>query len=100
MHRVVALQAQEPATPYLALWNRLEQFDPASLDRAFAEQTVVKASLMRITMHTVEAADYPAFHEAMQRTLPARSPGRPALRALVVQAAERPGSHARHLTAR
>lgn len=69
MRHVVALQAQEPASPYLALWNRLEGFDPADLDAAFADHAIVKASLMRITLHAVHAADYPAFHAAMTRTL-------------------------------
>jgi hypothetical protein len=69
VHRVVALQAQEPATPYLALWNRLTDFDPVDLDRAFADHAVVKAQLMRITLHAVGAADYPAFHQAMQVSL-------------------------------
>ncbi|HYM83341.1 MAG TPA: winged helix DNA-binding domain-containing protein [Candidatus Dormibacteraeota bacterium] len=69
VHRVVALQAQEPPSPYLALWARLERFDPAELDLAFADGSVVKATLMRITQHAVEASDYPAFHEAMQPTL-------------------------------
>ena len=36
VRRIVALQAQEPASPYLALWNRLATFDPADLDAAFA----------------------------------------------------------------
>ena len=69
VHRIVALQAQEPASPYLALWNRLVDFDPRDLDRAFADHAIVKATLMRVAMHAVEATDYPAFHEAMQRTL-------------------------------
>jgi hypothetical protein len=69
VHRVVALQAQEPPSPYLALWNRVAGFDPVDLDRAFAEHAVVKATLMRITLHAVDAGDYPAFHEAMQTTL-------------------------------
>jgi winged helix DNA-binding protein len=69
VRRVVALQAQEPASPYLALWNRIRDFDPADLDRAFAARAVVKATLMRVTLHAVDAADYPAFHEAMQPTL-------------------------------
>jgi len=73
VRRVVALQAQEPASPYLALWSRLEPFDPAALDTAFADHAIVKATLMRITLHAVTASDYPAFHEAMQITLrPAR----------------------------
>ena len=73
----VALQAQEPASPYLALWNRLADFDPADLDAAFADRTVVKATLMRITLHAVHADDYPAFHDAMVRTLRGATPGRP-----------------------
>jgi hypothetical protein len=71
IHRIVALQAQAPASPYIALWNRIEAFDPADLDRAFADHAVVKATLMRVAMHAVAATDYPALHEAMQRTLQA-----------------------------
>jgi hypothetical protein len=45
------------------------KFDPADLDRAFADHAVVKGTLMRVTLHAVDAADYPAFHQAMQKTL-------------------------------
>lgn len=69
VQRVVALQAQEAPSPYVALWNRLRNFDPADLDAAFAEHRVVKGSLIRITLHAVTAQDYPAFHHAMQRSL-------------------------------
>ena len=41
VRRVVALQAQEAATPYLALWNRLAPFDPACLDAAFADSVLL-----------------------------------------------------------
>jgi hypothetical protein len=67
--RVVALQAQSPASPYLALWNRVAGFDAADLDAAYADQTVVKASLMRIALHAVTADDYPAFQHAMVSSL-------------------------------
>ncbi len=77
VRRVVALQAQEPASPYLALWNRVADFDPGSLDVAFADHAIVKATLMRITLHAVDAADYPPFHEAMQRSLRASRLGDP-----------------------
>lgn len=77
VHRVVALQAQEPASPYLALWNRVADFDPSMLDGAFADHAIVKASLMRITLHAVDASDYPRFHEAMQQTLRASRLGDP-----------------------
>jgi hypothetical protein len=69
VRRVVALQAQEPASPYLALWNRVADFDPTGLDAAFAQGTVVKATLLRMTLHAVHAEDYPAFHAAMVHRL-------------------------------
>ena len=69
VRRIVAVQAQEPASPYLALWNRVADFDPADLDAAFADRSVVKASLVRLTLHAVVAGDYPAFHEAMVGSL-------------------------------
>jgi winged helix DNA-binding protein len=69
LSRIVALQAQEPASAYVALWDRLADFDARALDDAFKNHEIVKAQLMRITLHAVTAADYPAFHEAMQPTL-------------------------------
>jgi len=69
VRRLVALQAQEPASPYLALWNRLEGFDPAELDEALRSFAVVKAPLMRITLHAVAAEDRAPFHQAMTPTL-------------------------------
>jgi hypothetical protein len=69
VRRVVALQAQHPASPYLALWNRVDVFDPTVLDERFADGTVVKATLMRITLHGVHKDDYAGFHQAMQPTL-------------------------------
>lgn len=47
MKRIIALQAQEPPSPYIALWNRMQRFDPGHLDSAFRSHEVVKASLMR-----------------------------------------------------
>lgn len=67
--RVVALQAQQPASPYIALWNRLHDFDPAELDTAFAAHEVVKATLMRVTLHAVHIDDYRALREGMEPTL-------------------------------
>lgn len=67
--RVVALQAQHPASPYIALWNRLSELDPAALDVAFAGFSVVRSTLLRVTMHAVPADDYAAFREAMDPSL-------------------------------
>ncbi|WP_406314853.1 winged helix DNA-binding domain-containing protein [Streptosporangium sp. NBC_01639] len=69
VRRVVALQAQHAASPYLALWNRITAFDPADLDAAFADRKIVKATLLRITLHAVHADDHPHIHEAMQPSL-------------------------------
>lgn len=69
VRRVLALQAQQAASPYLALWNRLTDFNPADLDAAFAGRNVIKATLMRITLHAVHAEDYRSFREAMEPTL-------------------------------
>ena len=81
MRRVVALQAQQPASAYLALWNRLADFDPAELDEAFASHRVVRAQLMRVTMHAVHAQDHQVFREAMEPTLRASRLGDPRFRA-------------------
>lgn len=69
VRRVVALQAQQAASPYIALWNRMERFDAAALDAAFAQHSVVKATLMRVTLHAVHVDDYLPMHAAMQPTL-------------------------------
>ena len=62
---VCGLQAQSPASPYIALWNRVAGFEASDLDAAIAKHRIVKATLMRMTLHAVTAADYPAFHRAM-----------------------------------
>ena len=63
---VLALQAQEPVAPYLALWNRIEGFDANDLDRALADGAIVKASLFRFTLHAIDAGDLPWARAAMR----------------------------------
>ncbi len=74
---VMARQAQEAASPYLALWHRLAPFDHADLDAAFTTRTVEKASLMRITLHAVHVDDYPALYRVMVSSLRAARLGGP-----------------------
>lgn len=69
VRRVCALQAQAPASPYLALWNRVQDFAPEDLDAAFADRRIVKATLMRITLHAVRAVDHPVLHTALTSCL-------------------------------
>jgi hypothetical protein len=71
VERLGGLQAQLPSSPYLALWSRLERFERAALERAVKRRLVVKALLMRATMHLVCARDYPYLDAAVReaRTL-------------------------------
>ncbi len=69
VRRLVALQAQHPASPYLALWNRLADFHPADLDAAFASYSIIRSTLLRVTIHAVHTDDYRDFREAMEPSL-------------------------------
>ena len=71
IERLAGLQAQLPSSPYLALWARLEGFERRALERALMRRGVVKALLMRATMHLVSARDYPLLDAAVReaRTL-------------------------------
>jgi hypothetical protein len=65
IERLGALQAQWSPAPYVALWTRLEGFRIPQLERALAQRKVVKATLMRSTLHLVSSADYPIFAAAI-----------------------------------
>jgi hypothetical protein len=65
VERVGGLQAQEPASPYLALWTRLETFDPDELSLALHARELVKATFGRSTLHIVSTADYLASVTAL-----------------------------------
>lgn len=57
VERLVGLQAQEPPDPYLALWSRLDGFDPDEVGRLLEERTLVRIVVMRGTVHLVSAVD-------------------------------------------
>jgi len=61
IERVGALQAQWPPSPYVALWSRLDGFSRAHLMRTIERRQVVKATLMRATLHQISARDYLAY---------------------------------------
>lgn len=69
VERIMAVQAQEPAAAYVALWNRIRDLDFAAVDHAFTARQVLRASMMRITLHAVSAVDHPAFHTACEPIL-------------------------------
>ena len=66
VERLGGLQAQEPATPYIALWARLHDLDAAELDQALVARDLVKATLHRSTLHLVSTTDYLASIGALQ----------------------------------
>ena len=67
IERLAGLQAQWPTSPYVALWSRLQGFEREQLTRALQQRRVVKATLMRITLHLVSARDYVAFAGALRQ---------------------------------
>jgi hypothetical protein len=96
VERVGGLQAQLPSSPYLALWARVEGFERSSLEQALRRRRVVKALLMRATMHLVSRRDYPYLDAAVReaRVLTrVRGTGRPPeelVEEIVALARERP----------
>ena len=55
------LQGQHPPAPYLALAARLEGFARADLEAAITSRSIVKTTLMRLTLHLAAADEYPAY---------------------------------------
>ena len=58
LERVGGLQAQYAPSMYIGLWSRLAGFERDQLTRALERRSVVQATLMRVTIHLVSAADY------------------------------------------
>ncbi|RAD51103.1 DNA glycosylase AlkZ-like family protein, partial [Burkholderia multivorans] len=50
--------------PYIALWSRLSDFTRSDLQEALERRSVVRATLMRSTLHLVASADYAAYDSA------------------------------------
>jgi len=61
LERIGGLQAQYAPSMYIGLWSRLAGFERDELTRALERRTVVQATLMRVTIHLVSAADYWPF---------------------------------------
>jgi hypothetical protein len=69
------IQAQEAKPAFQALWTRLADFDPAALHAALESGDVVRATMMRATLHLVTAADYAALRPVLQPVLTAAMEG-------------------------
>ena len=69
LQHLVGLQGQVPRVPHLALWDRLQDYDPAELDGLMTSRAVVRTQLMRTTIHTVTTADALALRPLLQPVL-------------------------------
>ena len=67
--RLAGLQAQEPRPPFVGLWSRVDGFESSALIEAVHEGSILRATLMRATLHLVPAATYPVLRSALEPVL-------------------------------
>lgn len=61
LEAVGGLQTQHAPSGYVGLWSRLRNFRRNSLTEALVNRSAIQGTLMRSTIHTVSAADYPVL---------------------------------------
>ena len=71
VERLAGMQAQEPKPPFIGLWSRIDGFQADDLRLALRSGDVVRATLMRATLHLMSASDFRAFRTALQPALDA-----------------------------
>ena len=78
IEHLVGMQSQQPLAPYVGLWTRLDGFAVEELAQATTERQVVRAPMMRGTIHVVSARDCLALRPVVQPVLQrATEPGSP-----------------------
>jgi hypothetical protein len=68
VERLVGVQAQWPPAPYVGIWTRTTGFRREALERELTRGTVVKANVMRLTLHLVTPRDYGLIRAAQSET--------------------------------
>lgn len=77
IEHLAGMQAQAPNAPYVGLWTRLSGFDHSELAGLVSSRQVVRASLMRYTIHLVTARDFLAWRPVIEPLLQQRFRGSP-----------------------
>jgi winged helix DNA-binding protein len=67
IRRLTPLQGQHPPAPHIALAARLDGFTRADLEAALDARSVVKTTLLRLTLHLAAADDYPAYAQLVRQ---------------------------------
>jgi hypothetical protein len=69
VERLVGLQAPQARPPFVGVWSRIEGFLREELLKLLTGRKLVRATLMRATLHLMSARDYVAFRPALQPML-------------------------------
>jgi hypothetical protein len=73
--RLVGLQAQSAMAPFVGLWTRIEGLEREDVAGLIEDKTILKATMMRGTLHLVTAEDYLRFRSTLQPVLDAALAG-------------------------
>jgi len=68
IRRLTPLQGQDSPAPYVALAARLDRFAREDLQTAIAGRSVVKTTIMRLTLHLAAAQEYPAYAQLARQS--------------------------------
>jgi hypothetical protein len=68
IRRLTPLQAQDSPAPYVALAARVDGFAREELEAALTDGGVLKTTIMRNTLHLVDAGEYPAYAQLARQT--------------------------------
>ena len=69
VERLAGLQAQLARPPFIGLWSRVEGFRVEDLARLVHDRKIVRATLMRGTLHLMTTKDYLELRPALQPLL-------------------------------